>query len=56
MSATHLLYLADTYFSTTNATVVGWTESERGRALILDQTVFYPQGGGQPADHGTIVF
>lgn len=23
-------------------------------ALILDRTIFYPQGGGQPADHGWI--
>jgi alanyl-tRNA synthetase len=23
-------------------------------ALILDQTIFYPEGGGQPADRGTI--
>ncbi len=22
--------------------------------IILDQTLFYPEGGGQPADHGTI--
>jgi alanyl-tRNA synthetase len=25
-----------------------------GDALILDQTFFYPEGGGQEADHGTI--
>lgn len=23
-------------------------------SIILDQTIFYPQGGGQPYDHGTI--
>ncbi len=28
--------------------------SEEGK-VILDQTLFYPEGGGQPADHGVLV-
>jgi len=40
---------------TDNATIVDITHLETGKtALILDQTIFYPQGGGQPYDQGTI--
>lgn len=32
-------------------------QAEDGRmALILDSTVFHPQGGGQPSDTGLIEF
>ena len=52
---TKLLYLSDTYCSTSEAVCLGWRDSERGRALLVDATIFYPQGGGQPADRGRIV-
>ncbi len=32
----------------------GVRDMERGKSVILDQTIFYPQGGGQPSDHGEI--
>lgn len=36
------------------AQVVGSGEDDRGHYVIFEQTLFYPQGGGQPADQGTI--
>jgi len=47
---TNLLYLRDAYLREFPATVV----DVRERAIALDRTAFYPTGGGQPHDTGTI--
>src|SRR5271170_7651969 len=53
--ATKLLYLDDTDNHLATATVLSIENSEeKGISVILDQTIFYPQGGGQPADQGQI--
>src|SRR5512147_3148841 len=49
---TKLLYHDDSYLSTFEAKVV----AVDGRALALDQTAFYPGGGGQMADSGALVW
>ncbi len=49
---TQLLYLADSYIQTFDAVVSAVDEENHG--LILDQTAFYPGGGGQPPDRGTL--
>jgi len=51
---TELLYFKDTYLFKTVANFVEMRENEKGRAVILDKTIFYPQGGGQPTDSGYI--
>lgn len=51
---TYLEYLENTYQFLSEAKVLEVKETEKGTALILDKTIFYPQGGGQPADHGVI--
>jgi misacylated tRNA(Ala) deacylase len=52
MTATTLLFRDDAYATACEARVVG-TTPEGG--IILDRTVFYAQGGGQPGDVGTLV-
>jgi len=47
---TELLFLEDAYLRTFKATVV---ESHDG-AVFLDRTSFYPGGGGQPGDIGSL--
>lgn len=40
-------------FIGTEAKVLGVVEDEtQGPAVILDKTIFHPQGGGQPSDEG----
>jgi misacylated tRNA(Ala) deacylase len=50
---TKLLYQTDSYLRTFQATVTGVDEA--GRGLVLDESAFYPGGGGQPADNGVLV-
>ncbi|MEK7079624.1 MAG: alanine--tRNA ligase-related protein [Patescibacteria group bacterium] len=55
MTQTKLLYMEDSYKLQDMAQFTDITQTEGGKtALILDQTIFYPQGGGQPYDTGTI--
>jgi misacylated tRNA(Ala) deacylase len=48
--ATDELFRADHYLARCEATVVAADE----RGIRLDRTVFYPTGGGQPGDIGTL--
>jgi Ser-tRNA(Ala) deacylase AlaX len=52
---TKLNYLDNTYLFESEAIFVEIKENEKGKAIILDETIFYPQGGGQSADKGEIV-
>jgi len=52
---TKLNYLNNTYLFESSAVFIEVKENEKGKAVILDETIFYPQGGGQPADKGQIV-
>jgi alanyl-tRNA synthetase/misacylated tRNA(Ala) deacylase len=47
----------DAYARTASATVAFVAADPKGRpALVLDRTIFHPQGGGQKGDRGRIAF
>lgn len=49
---TELLYQTDSYLKQFEGMIMGVVEENR--AVILDRTAFYPGGGGQPCDVGTL--
>ncbi len=51
---TEKLYYADPFLQDFTATVLSCEAGKGGYLVTLDRTAFYPEGGGQPADHGTM--
>lgn len=51
---TEKIYYADCHCATFRARVLECSETEGGFAVTLDKTAFYPLGGGQAADTGTL--
>lgn len=49
--ATEILFRDDAYLPETEATVLAVTDR---RGIVLDRTVFFATGGGQPGDAGTL--
>jgi alanyl-tRNA synthetase len=54
MQPTEKLYFADSALLEFSATVLDVKPSEQGDLIVLDRTAFYPTGGGQPNDTGTL--
>ena len=50
---THRLELDDQTLRTWSCTVL---ESDPEQGIVLDQSAFYPGGGGQPPDHGVLLW
>ena len=51
MAGTKKLYYKDAYLSEFCARVLSCTPCADGMfTVVLDETAFYPEGGGQPAD------
>ena len=51
---TRKLYYEDCHLRKFTATVLECTPAEGGYRVVLDATAFYPEGGGQAADWGTL--
>lgn len=51
---TERLYLSNTYQKNCTSQVKDIRPSPTGIEVVLDRTIFYPTGGGQPHDTGTI--
>ena len=48
------LYYEDSHLKSFTATVCSCERTAKGFAVTLDATAFYPEGGGQPCDTGTL--
>jgi misacylated tRNA(Ala) deacylase len=51
---TILLYQTDSYLQSFDAQISGIDEENHG--VLLDRSAFYPGGGGQPSDGGSLTF
>lgn len=54
MIMTERLYETNGHLASFDAVVISCEKCEGGYDLVLDRTAFFPEGGGQPSDEGTV--
>lgn len=54
MAETKRLYYEDAYRRDFTATVLECCKTGKGYHVLLDESAFYPEGGGQPSDRGLL--
>lgn len=52
---TKLMYMEYPDLFESSAKITNYGYDDKGVYLLLNQSIFYPQGGGQPADQGMII-
>ena len=55
MDVREQLCYSDAYARTVEATVADVLDGGKAPLVVLDRTVFYPGGGGQPSDRGLLL-
>jgi|GEM_PF-59776 len=54
-ASTERFYYRDTYQGELSSRVAETGKDDEGQYIVCDESIFHPQGGGQPNDKGTIV-